>query len=228
MSEMKILVIEDEPQLAALLKKGLEENGYKADVVFDGDQGRRHVEKNDYALILLDVLIPYVNGIMLCRHIRQIKPHLPILMLTALGATEDKMEGFKAGADDYLVKPFEFWELLARIKSLTRRTTGVMETTSTIKVADLELDLDRKIAKRGEQSIELTAKEFLLLEFLMRNKNRVVSKNTIMEKVWGMDFDTRTNAVEVYINFLRKKIDFDFDTPLIHTKIGMGYYFGER
>lgn len=224
---MKILVIEDEPKVAAFIQKGLNESGYETDVVYDGEMGKWQATKNDYDIILLDVIIPLINGRELCRQIRKVKPNLPVLMLTALGTTEDKIEGFDAGADDYLVKPFEFKELLARIKALTKRSSGQMEPSDKIRVADLELDLNMKVAIRGGKTINLTAKEFALLEFFMRNRRRVLSRALITEKVWDIDFDTNTNVVDVYVNILRKKIDRDFEPKLIHIKIGMGYYFGE-
>jgi DNA-binding response OmpR family regulator len=187
--------------------------------------GERMWESKNYALIILDVIVPLVNGLELCKRIRKKNQQIPILMLTALGTTEDKLTGFDSGADDYLVKPFEFKELLARIKALTRRNTGLVETGNFLKIFDLELNLDKKQAKRGNHIINLTAKEFGLLEFLMRSKGRVVSKEEIAEKVWDVHFDTGTNFVEVYINLLRKKIDKDFDNKLIHTRFGLGYCF---
>jgi DNA-binding response OmpR family regulator len=224
---MKILIVEDEPKVAAFLKQGLEEQGYETDLVFDGQMGRNLALKNDYKVILLDVIIPYINGLELCKQIKAVKPNIPILMLTALGTTEDKITGFDAGADDYLLKPFEFRELLARIKALTKRTSGILETSARLKAADLELDLDKKTALRGGRTIELTAKEFALLEYFMRNTGRVLSRKDIADKVWDINFDTGTNVVDVYINILRKKIDKDFNNKLIHTRIGMGYIFNE-
>lgn len=224
---MKILVIEDEPKVASFLKQGLEEQGYEAEVVYDGQMGKKYALRNHYDLILLDIVIPYINGIELCKQIKDSKPTLPILMLTALGTTEDKVFGFDAGADDYLVKPFEFKELLARIKALTKRITGITESSNKLRVYDLELDLDKKIAKRKDKTIGLTAKEFALLEYFMRNKGRVLSRADIAEKVWDITFDTGTNVVDVYVNILRKKIDKDFSEKLIHTRIGMGYMMNE-
>lgn len=224
---MKILIVEDEPKVAAFIEKGLRESGYDTDVVYDGEMGKRFATKNDYNVVLLDLVIPYINGVELCRQIRSVKPNIPVLMLTALGTTEDKVAGFDAGADDYLVKPFEFQELLARVKALTKRSTATVESSNKIRVADLELDIDRKVALRGDRTIDLTAKEYALLEFFMKNTNRVLSRNTITEKVWGIDFDTNTNVVDVYVNLLRKKIDKDFDNKLIQTKVGMGYIFGD-
>lgn len=224
---MRILIVEDEPKVASFLKQGLEEQGYDVEVVYDGQMGKMFAIRNPYDLILLDIVIPHINGIELCRHIKESKPGVPILMLTALGTTEDKVSGFDAGADDYLVKPFAFAELLARIKALTKRGTGITETSSRIRVADLELDLDKKVAIRQDKTIELTAKEFALLEYFMRNRGKVLSRADIAEKVWDITFDTGTNVVDVYVNILRKKIDRDYAQKLIHTRIGMGYLFHE-
>jgi DNA-binding response OmpR family regulator len=224
---MKILIIEDEPKVASFIKQGLEEQGHTTDVVYDGQMGKSFASRNLYDLILLDIIIPYINGIELCSQIKAEKPNVPILMLTALGTTADKISGFDAGADDYLVKPFEFAELLARIKALTKRVTNVAESGNTLKVADIELDLNKKLARRQDQTIELTAKEFALLEYFMRNKGRVLSRADIAEKVWDITFDTGTNIVDVYVNILRKKIDKNFQHKLIHTRIGMGYLFND-
>lgn len=222
---MKILVVEDEPKVASFLKKGLEEKGYTVDIVYDGQLGLRMAGQNQYDLAILDIIIPRINGIELCKQIKAQQPELPILMLTALGTTEDKVSGFEAGADDYLVKPFEFAELLARVKALTKRGKQTAEVTNQLVVADLELDVDKKVAHRGGQKIELTAKEFSLLDYFMRNEGKVVSRVEIAEKVWDIHFDTGTNVVDVYVNILRKKIDRDFPVKLIHTRIGMGYLF---
>lgn len=222
---MNVLVVEDEQKVAGFLKKGLEEQGYSVDLCYDGLMGEKLALRNDYDILLLDVILPGINGYELCKRIREAKPKIPIIMLTALGTTDDKLAGFDSGADDYLVKPFEFKELLARVKALLKRSTGVIQTSKQIKVADLELNLDKKVAFRNRKKIELTAKEFALLEFLMRNKGRVVSRAEIAEKVWDITFDTGTNVVDVYINILRKKIDKDFDVKLINTRIGMGYSF---
>jgi DNA-binding response OmpR family regulator len=187
--------------------------------------GEKLALKPGLDLIILDIILPNINGIDLCKRIREKNSSLPILMLTALGTTDDKVDGFDAGADDYLVKPFEFKELLARIKALTRRNSGIVHSSNTLKIADMELNLDKKIAVRQGKTIELTAKEFSLLEFLMRNKGKVVTRADISEKVWDISFDTGTNVVDVYVNILRKKIDKDFENKLIHTRIGMGYIF---
>lgn len=225
---MNILIVEDEPKVATFIKNCLEEHTYTAEIAFDGMLAERMIMQFDYDMLILDVIIPHINGIELCKRIKAVKPNLPILMLTALGTTEDKIIGFDAGADDYLVKPFEFRELLARIKAISKRSGGKVQTGNKIIVSDLELDLDKKIAIRGNQSISLTAKEFVLLEYLMRNTGRVLSRIDIAEKVWEITFDTGTNVVDVYVNILRKKIDRNFPNKLIHTRIGMGYIFQEE
>lgn len=220
---MRILLIEDELKVVDFLRTGLTEAGYEVEAAFDGQMGLRLFNGKPYDLIILDVVLPVMNGFEVCRRVRESDVRVPILMLTALGTTDDKLDGFNAGADDYLVKPFEFQELLARIKALSKRSSAGFMAGNLLRVADLELDLNRKTAQRGNQTIELTAKEYLLLEFLMRNKGRVVSRPEIAEKVWEITFDTGTNIVDVYINLLRKKVDRDFDIKLIQTKIGLGY-----
>jgi DNA-binding response OmpR family regulator len=224
---MKILVIEDEPQVVDFLKKGLTEKGYEIEFAFDGQTGERLASKGVFDLIILDVVLPYINGYELCKRIRAKGLSIPVLMLTALSATNDKVSGFDAGADDYLVKPFEFDELLARIKALARRSSGVIQTSKVIKIADLILNLNMRSAIRNDKNIELTGKEYELLELLMRNAGRVISRAEIAEKIWDIRFDTGTNVVDVYISILRKKIDRDFDQKLIHTKVGLGYYIDE-
>jgi two-component system copper resistance phosphate regulon response regulator CusR len=226
---MSILVVEDEQKVAAFLRSGLEQQGYEVDVAYDGYAGERLAALKDYSVIILDVIIPVKNGIQVCQQIKRAKPYVPVIMLTALGTTDDKLTGFDAGADDYLLKPFEFKELLARIKVLSKRVSqGSMIPANILRVADLELDLDKKVARRGNKTITLTAKEFALLEFLMRNKGRVISKIAIAEEVWNINFDTGTNVLEVYINILRKKIDKDFSEKLIQTRVGFGYVIEER
>ena len=224
---MKILLVEDEPGVVEYLKKGLREQGYEVDAAFDGQTGERLAAANTYDIILLDVVLPGINGYELCRRIREKNQKVPVIMLTALGATDDKITGFDCGADDYMVKPFEFKELIARIKVLARRASGVVQTSSHLKVADLSLDLDKKEALRGDSRVPLTAKEFALLEYLMRNRGRVISRPEIASRIWDITFDTGTNVVDVYINILRKKIDKNSDNKLIHTKIGLGYYLDE-
>ncbi|MCW3788189.1 response regulator [Plebeiibacterium sediminum] len=225
---MKILIIEDEPKVVEFLKMGLEEQGYMTEIAYDGQLGERLAIRGGHDLILLDVILPLKNGFEVLRNIREHNNNVPILMLTALGTMDDKINGFDNGVDDYLVKPFEFKELLARIKSLTKRNKGLFQTSNTLKVADLILNLDKRIALRGDISIELTAKEFHLLEYMMKNKDKVLTRLDIAEKVWDINFDTGTNVVDVYINILRKKIDKSFEKKLIHTKIGMGYILSDH
>lgn len=227
-ADMKILVVEDEPKLASFVKKGLEEQSCEVDVAYDGQVGRTMALNNLYDVIVMDINLPKMNGFDVVQSIRQEQNRTPVLMLTAMGSVDDKLTGFEAGADDYLVKPFEFRELMARLRALTKRSSEAGMQTNVLKVADLELDLNEKIARRGSKRIELTAKEFGLLEYLMRNRGRVVSRVDIAEKVWDIHFDTGTNVIDVYVNFLRKKIDKDFPKKLIHTVIGMGYMLKEE
>ncbi|MCF0052030.1 response regulator transcription factor [Dyadobacter chenwenxiniae] len=220
---MKLLLIEDEPKTLQSIKQGLEENGYEVDIAYDGLIGRQLAKNNTYQLIISDIIIPGINGIELCREIRNWGDETPILMLTALGTTDDKVTGLDAGADDYLVKPFEFKELLARVRALTKRGTTVSHTAQVLKFADLEVSLDAKTVHRSGNKINLTAREFNLLVYLIRNQGRVISKVEIAEQVWDIGFDTGTNVIEVYVNYLRKKIDKDYPVKLIHTQFGMGY-----
>lgn len=220
---MNLLLIEDEPKTVQSLKQGLEENGYTVDVAYDGLIGKQLAMRNSYHLIVSDIIIPGINGVELCRELRKAGNETPILMLTALGTTDDKVVGFDAGADDYLVKPFEFKELLARVRALTKRGSAVSQTAQIMRFADLEVNMDAKTVHRAEQKIELTAREFNLLVYLIRNQGRVISKAEIAEQVWEIDFDSGTNIIEVYVNYLRKKIDRDFEVKLIHTQFGMGY-----
>ncbi|MGE5394121.1 MAG: response regulator transcription factor [Candidatus Saccharibacteria bacterium] len=222
-SKKRILVVEDEPKVALFVKRGLEENGYLAEIAYDGSIGRKMFDSGEYDLLILDINLPYKNGIELCKEIRNINQKVPILMLTALGTTEDKLAGFECGADDYLVKPFEFRELLARIRSLLKRSYITETGGSILKFLDLEMNLLTYEVTRGGRNINLTQKEFALLEFMLRNKGRVVSRVDIAEKVWDITFDTGTNVIDVYVNFLRKKIDKDHDQKIIHTQTGVGY-----
>ncbi|WP_234735424.1 response regulator [Tellurirhabdus bombi] len=225
---MKILVVEDEPKLASFVKKGLEEQSCEVDIAYDGQIGRTMALSSLYDVIVMDVNLPKMNGFDVAQSIRAEGLKTPILMLTAMGSVDDKVTGFEAGADDYLVKPFEFRELLARIRALSKRNANAGAQANLLKIADLELDLNEKIARRGGRRIELTAKEFGLLEYLMRNRGRVVSRIDIAEKVWDIHFDTGTNVIDVYVNFLRKKIDKEYPIKLIHTVIGMGYILKEE
>jgi DNA-binding response OmpR family regulator len=223
---MKILIVEDEPKVASFIKKGLEENQYEAEIVYDGLSAEKLAGIYRYDLYILDIIIPGISGLDLCRRLKTMNPDIPVLMLSALGTTDDKLIGFESGANDYLVKPFEFRELLARVRVLLK-TAGRLSSDNKLVYSDLELNLDKKEAQRGDHHIELTAKEFSLLEFFMKNKGRVLSRNDIAEKVWDANFEFGTNVVDVYVNFLRKKIDKGFDKKLIHTKVGFGYIFGE-
>jgi DNA-binding response OmpR family regulator len=229
MEEIKILLVEDEKKIADTLSKGLKELDYHIETAYDGKIGLRLFESGRFNLVITDINLPGMNGYDLCKAIRSRNQHIPIIMLTALSATDDKIEGFDSGADDYLVKPFEFKELLARIRALLKRTMNQqLPAGNILTVADLELDVDSKEVSRSGQPISLTAKEFQLLEYFMRNRNRVVSRADIAEKVWELDFDTKTNVIDVYVNFLRKKIDRDFEPKLIHTQVGMGYMMKEK
>jgi len=224
---MKILIVEDEPKVASFIKKGLEESHYDADIAYDSVLAEKLARQYKYNLFILDIIIPGISGLELCKKFKMLYPNVPVMMLTALGTTDDKLEGFDAGANDYLVKPFEFRELLARVKVLVKTADQALDTVNKLIIADLELDLDKKAARRGNSYIDLTAKEFSLLEYFMRNSGRVVSRNDIAEKVWDVSFDFSTNVVDVYVNFLRKKIDKGFEKKLIHTKVGFGYIFGD-
>ena len=223
---MRILLVEDEPKVAAFIKKGLEEQAYEVDQAYDGFFGKKLALENDYDLIILDVILPQKNGLEVCKEIRQIKPGVSILMLTALGSTDDKILGLDSGADDYLVKPFVFQELVARIRALTRRSYDA-PANEILRLADLELNLTKKTVTRSGTPINLTAREFALLHYLMRNRERVVSRVDIIEQVWETSFDTGSNVIDVYINFLRKKFDKEFSPKLIHTLVGLGYVLKE-
>lgn len=220
---MKILLIEDDIKIIQSLRKGLEENGYEVDIAYDGTIGKLLARRNDYFVIVSDIIIPGINGVQLCRELRSAGIRTPFIMLTALGALEEKLVGFDAGADDYLVKPFDFLELLARIKVVTKRVQSEPVTVNVLRYADLEMNLSTREITRGGQRIDLTGKEYALLEFLLRNSERVLSKVDIAEKIWDIRFDTGTNIIEVYITLLRKKIDRDFPVKLIHTHYGVGY-----
>jgi two-component system, OmpR family, copper resistance phosphate regulon response regulator CusR len=224
MDERKILLVEDEQKIADALKMGLTEDGYYVEAAYDGTIGWKLFQQHSYDLVVLDVNLPGINGYDLCKKIRNRNTHVPIIMLTALSSLNDKIEGYDSGADDYIIKPFEFKELLMKIRVLLKRTSHQNMPVGTIlKVADLEMNLDRKEVKRGDTMINLTAKEFQLLEYLMRNKNRVVSRSDIAVNVWDIDFDTNTNVIDVYINYVRNKVDKKFNPKLIHTQVGMGY-----
>ena len=218
---MRILIVEDEKKISSFIKRGLKEEGYAADIASDGEEGLFLAATNPYDLIILDLMLPKMDGIELCKALREKKIRAPIMMVTALDAVSDKVEGLDCGADDYLTKPFAFEELLARVRALIRKTDGACATM--LKVQDLTLDLlSHKVNRQGE-IIDLTNKEYSLLEYLMRNAGAVVTRTMISEHVWDINFDTDTNVIDVYINYLRKKIDGNFDKSLIHTVRGRGY-----
>ncbi|MFO0837970.1 MAG: response regulator transcription factor [Phycisphaerae bacterium] len=221
---MRILLIEDDPNISGFVARGLSELGYVVEPVRDGNEALRRIAPDAFDLIILDVMLPGDDGLSVCRLLRQRGIATPILMLTALSSTGDKVAGLDAGADDYLPKPFEFDELAARVKALLRRGRG--SESSLLRMDDLELNLLKREATRAGKKIRLTAKEFALLEYFMRNPNRVLTRTAIGERVWEMDFDYGGNVIEVYVSTLRRKIDKGFDRPLIHTVIGMGYLFG--
>lgn len=224
MEERKILIVEDEQKIADTLQQGLTENGYFAEVAYNGNIGYKLFNQHTYNLVLLDINLPGIDGYKLCKIIRSSKPGLPVIMLTSMSALEDKIEGYDAGADDYIVKPFEFRELLLKIRVLLKRTMNQnIPTGNMLRAGDLEMNLDSKEVVRNGKSISLTAKEFQLLEYLLRNKNRVVSRSDIAINVWDIDFDTNTNVIDVYISYVRNKVDKEFEQKLIHTHVGMGY-----
>ena len=220
---MKILLVEDEAKTLQLIKQGLEQHNMEVDIAYDGLMGLTLAQRNPYDLLITDIILPEINGLNLCRKLRESGFETPILLLTALSTTADIITGLDAGADDYLGKPFEFSELMARVRALTRRNKAIIAPSNVLRVSDLELNQDTKQVKRAGREILLTAKEFNLLELLMRHPGRVISKVELAEKIWDVTFDTGTNVIEVYVNFLRKKVDKDFDRKLIHTQIGMGY-----
>ena len=222
---MRILVVEDEKKIANLIKRGLKEEGYAVDIANDGMEGEFLAATNEYDAMILDVMLPKTDGVTLCRNLRAKKIATPIIMVTAKDGVDDKVNGLDSGADDYLTKPFAFEELLARIRSLLRKRDS--RVPAKLKVDGLELDLLAHKATRDGRNIELTAKEYALLEYLMRNAGSVITRTMITEHVWDMNFDTDTNVIDVYINYLRKKIDEGFKKSLICTVRGMGYTIKE-
>ena len=226
---IKILVIEDEKRVADLLKIGLEENGYQVLVAYDGEMGWRLFQSNDFQLIISDIILPKLNGFELCQKIRKADEEIPILMLTALGTADAKLEGFDVGADDYMVKPFDFRELLARVRVLLkRRAVAKVDVVKEISYADLCINLERQEVRRNGEPIKLSPKEYNLLVYLVENAEKVVSRVEIAEKVWNTHFDTGTNFIDVYINYLRKKMDKNFEVKLIHTKPGVGFILTDK
>jgi two-component system copper resistance phosphate regulon response regulator CusR len=220
---IKILLIEDEPKTVQSLKQGLEENNYEVSIAYDGNMGKQLAMAHTYQLIVSDIIIPGINGLDLCKDLRANGIQTPILMLTALSTTDDKLNGFEAGADDYLAKPFDFKEFLARVKALIKRSNQTILEAQTLKFADLEMDLSSHLVSRAGQMINLTSKEFQLLEYFLRNQEKVISKAEIAENIWEVEDENSSNLIEVYVNYLRKKIDKGFSSKLIHTQFGMGY-----
>jgi DNA-binding response OmpR family regulator len=229
MEKRRILIVEDEKKIADTLKFGLSEFGFEVEIAYDGTIGYHLFNAVEFNLVILDINLPGINGYDLCKAIRLKDQHIPIVMLTSMIALNDKIEGYDAGADDYMVKPFEFKELLLKIRALLKRTMNQsLPVGNVLKASDLEMNLDSKEVKRDDKKINLTAKEFQLLEYLLRNKNKVVSRVDIAINVWEVDFETNTNVIDVYISYLRNKVDKDFDHKLIQTHVGMGYILKEH
>jgi len=218
---MKLLVVEDEEKVAGFIKKGLEEEGYVVDAVFNGEDGLRLAQQRNYHVIILDINLPGLDGLSVLKKLRERKVASSVLLLTVRATIEDKVLGLDQGADDYLAKPFAFQELLARIRALARRSSEAEPIE--LRISDLLLNPITRTALRGQEEIELTATEYALLSYFMRNQGRVLSRTMIAENVWGYDFDNQTNVIDVYVNYLRKKIDADHEIKLIHTIRGIGY-----
>src|SRR5687767_585711 len=229
MEKRKILIVEDEKKIADTLKFGLSEFGFEVEIAYDGTLGYHLFIAQDFNLVILDINLPGMNGYDLCKAIRLKDQQIPVIMLTSMIALPDKIEGYDSGADDYMVKPFEFKELLLKIRALLKRTMNQsLPVGNILRASDLEMNLDSKEVKRDDKIINLTTKEFQLLEYLLRNKNKVVSRVDIAINVWDIDFDTNTNVIDVYINYVRKKVDRQFDQKLIQTQVGMGYILKEN
>lgn len=220
---MKLLVVEDEPNLLSIIRKGLSENNNEVSVAMDGRTALEMIQNHTFDVVILDIMLPDINGIEICRRLRAAKNFVPILLLTALGTTENVVTGLNAGADDYMAKPFKFTELQARISALARRSNQDNKPNDVISIDDLEIDGRSKSVKRNGESIVLTAKEFKLLYYLAKNAGTILSREQLLENVWDINFDMNTNVVDVYINYVRKKIDKPFQNKLIHTMKGLGY-----
>jgi DNA-binding response OmpR family regulator len=227
MGNVNILIVEDEQRLAELLKIQLQEAGFNADIAYDGYLGKQLVEINNYNLVILDINLPLINGYDLCKEIRKTNSNIPIIMLTAFSTPDNKLTGFDAGADDYVTKPFDFRELLARVNVFIKRS-NLSFTEDKLLIADLEMDINTKTVTRANRKIDLTAKEFLLLVTFLKNRGKLLTREFIIEQVWGIDFDPSTNIIDVYVNYLRKKIDRDFEQKIIHTKFGFGFYCSDK
>ena len=224
---MNLLLVEDEPNVVSVVVRGLSAEGFSVSVAPDGTTGEKMALANHFDLIILDIMLPGINGLELCKIIKKEKPNVPIIMLTALGTTENVVNGLDNGADDYLIKPFKFAELFARIRMLLRRYNGTVNPDQIINIGSLQINLTAKSVKRGDEEITLTATEYRLLEFMAKNKAKILSRIDILENVWDIDFNLGTNVVDVYVNYLRKKIDKNSDQKLIHTAVGLGYVLKE-
>ncbi|MBO9673754.1 MAG: response regulator transcription factor [Sphingobacteriaceae bacterium] len=225
---MNLLLVEDEPNVVSVISRGLKDEGFNVSIAPDGLIGKQMALENQFDLIILDIMLPGINGLELCKIIKEHKPNIPIIMLTALGTTENVVNGLDNGADDYLIKPFKFAELFARIRMLLRRYQGVVSQDQVITIADLHINLSAKTVKRNQQEITLTATEYRLLEYMAKNRSKILSRIDILENVWDIDFNLGTNVVDVYVNYLRKKIDKNAGQKLIHTAVGLGYILKEK
>ncbi|PTS99982.1 DNA-binding response regulator [Pedobacter sp. HMWF019] len=225
---MNLLIVEDEPNVVSVISRGLTGEGFSVSVAPDGLIGAQMAKNNSFDLIILDIMLPGINGLELCKIIKNEKPGVPIIMLTALGTTENIVTGLDNGADDYIVKPFKFEELFARIRMLLRRYSGIVNSDQIINIADLYINVTAKTVRRNDVEIILTATEYRLLEFMAKNKSKILSRIDILESVWDIDFNLGTNVVDVYVNYLRKKIDKPSDQKLIHTVVGLGYVLKDK
>jgi len=225
---MKILIVEDEPNVVSVLTRGLNGEGFETSVAPDGSIALEMVSAHTFDLIVMDIMLPGINGLDLCKQVKNKYPHIPVIMLTALGTTENIVTGLDNGADDYLVKPFKIAELSARIRTILRRFSGNQPIDEIISIGNLQLNIQAKTVVRADKEITLTATEYRLLQFFAKNKNKTLSRIDILENVWDIDFNMGTNVVDVYVNYLRKKIDKGFDSNLIHTIVGLGYMLKEK
>ncbi|WP_443943988.1 response regulator transcription factor [Pedobacter sp. AW1-32] len=225
---MNLLLVEDEPNVVSVISRGLTEEGFTVSVAPDGLIGKNMALENNFDLIIMDIMLPGINGLELCKIVKEQKAHIPIIMLTALGTTENVVSGLDNGADDYLIKPFKFPELFARIRMLIRRYKGSAPSDNIIRVADLEVNVSARTVKRNNMDVSLTATEYRLLEYMAKNKTKILSRIDILESVWDIDFNLGTNVVDVYVNYLRKKIDKNTEQKLIHTAVGLGYVLREK
>lgn len=225
---MNLLLVEDEPNVVSVISRGLTDEGFTVSIAPDGLIGKQMAIENHFDLIILDIMLPGINGLELCKMIKEQKPGIPVIMLTALGTTENVVNGLDNGADDYLIKPFKFAELFARIRMLLRRYHGTVNLDQIISIADLKINLSAKTVNRNQTDIVLTATEYRLLEYMAKNKGKILSRIDILENVWDIDFNLGTNVVDVYVNYLRKKIDKNASQKLIHTAVGLGYVLKEK